>query len=319
MIGWNVHRTRPQPECLGVALPTFIHNGSFHYTTNEVYADGTVNCWGGLDLPLFRQKLQTGWVNPQPRVGKEISLFNLGGARVAEAQWTSTVDDLLRHADAALHRLNPRMENLLDLEGCDSEPMGKGKGRIAKVPMINRSPYRLATDGQRVAGWEFPAFARPDAGDGHTYELAHCFVYADALVEVGYGSPPVTLDALADRFATGRLANSVPDGSWLVFPNLGRCRIDRGFWYVDPAQRLLECRDQVNKLSGGLGAIEACRHAFDEYERHPADAALLERLRQAYEAVPEHLRMYCGDMDSKDWPIRRALYGESGEPEDPTA
>jgi hypothetical protein len=34
-----------------------------------------------------------------------------------------------------------------------------------------------------------------------------------------------------------------------------------------------------------------------------------ERLRLAYEAVPEHLRMYCGDMDSKDGPIRRILDG----------
>ena len=40
-----------------------------------------------------------------------------------------------------------------------------------------------------------------------------------------------------------------------------------------------------------------------------------EVLRAAYHAVPEHLRMYCGDMDSKDWPIRRIL-GLTGD--DPT-
>ena len=32
-----------------------------------------------------------------------------------------------------------------------------------------------------------------------------------------------------------------------------------------------------------------------------------EALREAYFAVPRHLRHYCGDMDSKDWPIRRIL------------
>jgi hypothetical protein len=33
-------------------------------------------------------------------------------------------------------------------------------------------------------------------------------------------------------------------------------------------------------------------------------------LRRSYEAVPEHLRMYCGDMDTKDIPIRMILYGK---------
>ena len=37
----------------------------------------------------------------------------------------------------------------------------------------------------------------------------------------------------------------------------------------------------------------------------------LNALRQKYEAVPEHLRMYCGDMDVKDIPISMILYGKS--------
>ena len=35
-----------------------------------------------------------------------------------------------------------------------------------------------------------------------------------------------------------------------------------------------------------------------------------EKLRKAYEAVPEHERMYLGDMDSKDWDYHRILYSD---------
>jgi hypothetical protein len=50
------------------------------------------------------------------------------------------------------------------------------------------------------------------------------------------------------------------------------------------------------------------------YEAAPSEEKR-EALRKAYEAVPEHLRMYCGDMDSKDEPIRRILgqFGDEGE------
>ena len=34
------------------------------------------------------------------------------------------------------------------------------------------------------------------------------------------------------------------------------------------------------------------------------------KLKNAYEEVPDQLKMYCGDMDTKDIPIRMVLYGK---------
>jgi hypothetical protein len=65
----------------------------------------------------------------------------------------------------------------------------------------------------------------------------------------------------------------------------------------------------LEELNGGPGAIRSCIEAHEAYESDPSPERR-ETLRRAYEAVPEHLRLYCGDMDSKDWPIRRILYGE---------
>ena len=46
---------------------------------------------------------------------------------------------------------------------------------------------------------------------------------------------------------------------------------------------------------------------MQDYESDSSEANR-KRLRDTYEAVPEHLRMYCGDMDSRDGPIKRILY-----------
>jgi hypothetical protein len=62
-------------------------------------------------------------------------------------------------------------------------------------------------------------------------------------------------------------------------------------------------------LRGGIGSIQKCLSVFAEYQRMPSVEGR-ELLREAYESMPEHVRCYCGDMDSQDWPIRKVLYGK---------
>src|SRR5438128_4820264 len=96
MYGWDIVRTRPVKRTYGRALPAFIRNGNHYLATVDVYADGSVNCWGFVDLALFRQKLATRWVVTQPPVGACISIHNLGDATVADADWLLSPEGLLR-------------------------------------------------------------------------------------------------------------------------------------------------------------------------------------------------------------------------------
>ena len=57
------------------------------------------------------------------------------------------------------------------------------------------------------------------------------------------------------------------------------------------------------------GTCLRCREAYREYLDHPT-VANRERLKRVYEEVPEHHRMYVGDMDTKDIPVRTIIYGE---------
>ena len=55
--------------------------------------------------------------------------------------------------------------------------------------------------------------------------------------------------------------------------------------------------------------MDKCRRIFDEYLRNPTKK-LREDLKTAYEAVPDHQKMFVGDMDTKDIQVRMIIYGE---------
>ena len=59
---WEIVRTKPVGRTHGLAIPAFIHNMQYFYAPVAVYRDGLIDCWGSLDLPLFRRKLKLGWV-----------------------------------------------------------------------------------------------------------------------------------------------------------------------------------------------------------------------------------------------------------------
>jgi len=72
----------------GVVTPAFIHNGPSYFFVNlPVYADGLVNCWELVDLPLFKKKLRQGWVTTAVPDGQEIHVHGLGSWTVVDGDW----------------------------------------------------------------------------------------------------------------------------------------------------------------------------------------------------------------------------------------
>jgi hypothetical protein len=114
---------------------------------------------------------------------------------------------------------------------------------------------------------------------------------------------------VATRLNGGDLCTSAPDGARITIDGLGWFESQNSGWYVKPEERVREAHDVLEQLNGEQGSMRKCMNCFREYQTDPSSENR-DRLHLAYEAVAEHLRHYCGDMDSKDWPIRRILYGE---------
>ncbi|MEM6692108.1 MAG: hypothetical protein AAF664_21950 [Planctomycetota bacterium] len=108
------------------------------------------------------------------------------------------------------------------------------------------------------------------------------------------------------------MVTNANDGRWLEVPTLGRLIPTDGLWGISADQRILEAKDIVSTLQGGEGAIQLCIAAHLRYEDAPSSENKI-ALRSAYDAVPTHLKMYCGDMDTKDSPIRQIFYPDDNE------
>jgi hypothetical protein len=67
--------------------------------------------------------------------------------------------------------------------------------------------------------------------------------------------------------------------------------------------------DKFNELNGRENSIAKCARIFDEYKQNPTKR-LRDELREAYEAVPEHQRIFVGTMDTKDYEVRQVIYGD---------
>ena len=307
--GWRIVRTSSDKKIYGKTIPAFIHNGSYHLSTVDVYSDGVINCWGFVDLPLFRGKIAQGWVVPRAEVGGTLSIFNLGQARVAAAAWEYTPGDIEGAVTNVVRELNPTMKGLLDMQGTDTEV--RNGIRYAKGSGWGRAkPYRIALAGDEVAGGELPVFEVVAGG----YRLRRWLIYADGLSQLGYGRELMPLEVASRMLEDGRLTLSVPTGSWIALDGLGRFQTGEGYWGIPPTERIREASDLLDQLNGGQGAIRRCIDAHSAYKSDPSPDRR-EALREAYEAVPEHLRLFCGDMDSKDGPIRRILSDSHNEDE----
>jgi len=178
----------------------------------------------------------------------------------------------------------------------------RGKVRYSKFGLANGDSYRVDADRNEVLADSVAVLLHA----GSEFQVAPWFIYADGLSRVGITGTWSSVNEVATRLNGGDLCTSAPDGARIVIGGLGWFESQNSGWYVKPEGRVREAHDLLAILRGEPGSRRKCMDCFREYQTDPSSENR-ERFRSAYEAVPEHSRLYCGDMDSKDWPTRRVL------------
>lgn len=289
----------------GVSFPAIIHNGSYFLSDLYIYEDGVVDCWGGVDLNLFREKVSSGWVKTSIPNGADLHIDSLGLIRIADAAWAMTPGTLIDRVEKTVTALNPAHVNLYDMQGDETDrsgPIG-----VQKESRMGQTTWRM-TDrasffpelARGVAKWAF--WHLDDA-----LHLVQVSLFDDDKVRItGAGRPDwMTLDALRgdERLCTAT------KGDRVEITGLCSFLVDDIHLTVPKEAFLAELVIDRDEAAGRETVMDRTRAAFSRYEKAPS-AETLEALRTAYESVPEHLRRFCGDMDTKDIPIRIALYGD---------
>lgn len=301
---WPIVRTKPGGKTFGEAVRVFINNWQCHLTTIDVYADGAIDCWGFVDLALFRQKLASRWIVPGTKdTGQHLSVFNFGSSTAINAEWWQSAHSISTKVDEIIHRLNPTHNDLIDMHGDDTEV--RGKVRCAKMGLSDKKVYKkIDHSDELILGDEVPILRRLDSG----YELTPMFVFADGLVRIGPEGDFLDVSQIQGLHDRGEIQCSAPKGSKIMISGLGKFCCKEDFGFVPISARIGEIYDKIEELNGRPSIVRLCAEAYDSYEQDRSRERL-EVLRELYERVPDHLRCYCGDMDTRDSLIIQALYG----------
>ncbi|MBE1876271.1 NADAR family protein [Myceligenerans sp. TRM 65318] len=168
-------------------------------------------------------------------------------------------------------------------------------------------------DGERVEGtwrWVF-------IHNGH-YFLTPLEIYADGAI---YCWEWVDLDGLAEKLRSGWVVTEAEPGGRGSAHGLASWTFDTVYSEVAAEELLGEVADLIDELNDRPDSSDRCAIAVDRFlaSRSEPDFAAL---REAYDAVPEHLRMYVlGDQDAKDAPLHELCeksYDEVMDPDDVT-
>lgn len=166
------------------------------------------------------------------------------------------------------------------------------------MPYLNRT-YRVI-DEERIEGSWRHIFIR----NGGTYFLTDLKVYADGMIDC-WGL--VDLATFRQKVASGWVATSFPQGADANAHHLASWRFDEPHAWITSEQLIAEVADEIEHLCGRPTTEDRCLAALEDYLDAPSDEHLA-ALRDAYLAVPEHLRLYLlGDMDYKDFPLRTLI------------
>lgn len=293
----------------GFSIPGIIHNMQYHFTDLQVYSDGLISCWEMVDLSIFKDKLNEGWVVTSIPDGEVISIYGLGHWNIEQGEWKHTKETLYNYVYSLVKQLNPKLENLHNYHGDSSKMVGKVN--VAKHFLPTPKPYHFDDPKsflpKRINGEKFDFFYRNE--DNKTY-LAELSIYKSGNIEIT-NLPKKKIYKFEDLdmlIENETLTTDLKIGEIVTILNLGSFKVVSGCG-ADIKSKMSELNDKFNELNGRENSIAKCARIFDEYKQNPTKK-LRDELKYAYEAVPEHQRIFVGTMDTKDYEVRHVIFGD---------
>lgn len=291
----------------GVAVPAIIHNDSYFFVDLTVYEDGTIECWELTDLNLFKQKLEESWVKTIVPNGKSISVHGLGSWKIDDGIWLHNTQSFYEYVVSIIKGMNPEAQNFYKIYEKKINGVSyleSGTGKIFKTQKRFDHDYHPP----KINGDGFNLFFKHN----ERYFLINLIAFADEKIQLHRLPETVELNfqELKRQAENGNILTDIPKNSTVEIFGLGNFKISASDYPCTSIEdKLLEVRDLIGKVNNRPSSIEYCRSVFEQFIKNPT-IELKEKLKTAYEKVPEHQRMYVGDMDTKDTAVRMIIYGD---------
>jgi hypothetical protein len=290
----------------GFAIPAIIHNMNYFFVDLDVYENGRVHCWNFEDFDHFVKDVKRGWVTTSIPDGEAISIHGLGTWTIAEGEWLFSNETFITYVQSLIKDLNPHLDNIYKYseKKVNGIIIGEnGNGTIYKD--LKKTPNDPFPD--KIKGDSVNMFYKSN----HEFYLVKVNAFADESIQLSRLETPVELSFLKfeQLVAEEVISTDVPVGASVQIYGLGKFSIQSVDGYAKIDEKVLEVKDLIRELKGEPSTIEICRQLHKDYLENPT-IKNRERLKEAYENVPEHQRIYVGDMDTKDIEVRIIIYGD---------
>jgi hypothetical protein len=290
----------------GFSIPAIIHNDQYFFVDIDVYEDGRVDCWNFEDWEHFKKDVQRGWVVINIPDNQTISIHGLGAWEISGGSWQFNHLTFISYVESLIKILNPNWVNIYQVS----------EKKVNGVIIGESAGGKVFRELGRSSNEPFPEKLKGESVDlfykiKDSYFLVKMNVFENSTIQLSRLEVPVDLDFMTlQKLADEKtLVTDPPTGSEVHIYGLGSFILTKAFYLTDIKNKLLEINDLLRKAKGEPTTIQLCREAYEDYLANPTVAAR-EKLKITYEQVPEHERLYVGDMDTKDIPIRMIIYGD---------
>lgn len=283
----------------GVSIQGIIHNLNYFHTKLSVYEDGVVDCWHAVDLNGFRKEIDKGWVVPQVPCNRPFSIHGIGMFEIQEASWMYDNDRFYERVVDIVKQMNPDLKNLHEIQ--QNERIDK-RYTFGAPGMPYREEGKFLIN--IIDGSQQAAIYRKD----DRLCITELTVYKDRHFRIGMEDDRLfNLEEITDMIQADILYSYPVEGEWLYMPDLGNVKVRLLTDPIAKGERVKEIEQWCARTAGEDDAAQRCIMAYHDYLEWPTEQKR-ERLKQLYLAVPEHERMYLGDMDVKDSDYVRIIY-----------
>ncbi len=175
------------------------------------------------------------------------------------------------------------------------------KNKCKTVEVFPEGIYR-EEKGKKIFGKSIPIFIYNLYN--HLTELK---IYEDGKIDCW---DLVDFEEFKEKVKSGWIHTSISEGDIVSVHHLGEFNVTNVKMYVKESELIKEVEDIICELKGLPTSLDICRSTFEKYNNNPTEENK-QNLKKAYEDMPEHNRHYVlGDMENKDFPIRKIIYKE---------
>ncbi len=290
----------------GYSIPAFIKNGSYFFADLHVYENGRVECWNFEDFEHFKNDVNRNWVVLNVPDNNKISIHGLGSWTINEGEWLFNKESFIEYVQNLIKELNPNLENIYKYSEKTINGVRVGESGSGTVYKENkRHPNDFFPE--KINGQSLNLFYK----DTDSFNLVKVNIFRDNTIQLSRLENPVdlTLEGFEQFIQEGKLLTEIPLNSIVSIYGLGRFRVTEVQYASEIEEKLIEVKDILRELNGLPSSIDLCRQAHQNYIEDPT-IENRDKLKIAYENVPDHQKMYVGDMDTKDIEVRMIIYGE---------